>query len=118
MRTLVLVLGPKARRNRPLVPIEEVRIPIRSYCYEILTQSGIRDLSFLLFLQESGTVFAAHQGMVTESKGFSYYRHQYRTDTLSQSPLISPTLRRLLFQTLPDPENASERTTAWGGSKG
>jgi len=59
MRTLVPVLDPKVRRNRPLAPTGEVRTSIRSHCW-MLTQHGIRDLPFLLFFQEDRTVFTTY----------------------------------------------------------
>ena len=64
MRISAPVLDPKARRNLPLVSIEEVCTFIRASHYGIFTHYGIRDLSFLLFLQKDRTVFASHQGIV------------------------------------------------------
>ena len=69
MRTSVLVLDPKARRNLPLVPTEEVCNFIRPSHYRMLTHYGIRDLSFLLFFQEDGAVFTPHQGIVDILRG-------------------------------------------------
>jgi hypothetical protein len=69
MRTSVLVLDPKARRNLPLAPTEEVRTLTRSSHYGTLTHYEIRDLSFLLFLQEDRTVFTSHQGIADDLRG-------------------------------------------------
>ena len=73
MRTSVLAQDPKARRNHRLALIAEVCIfPRFGYC-GMPMQYETRDLPFLLFLQEDGTIFAAHQGVVDKLKAITHF---------------------------------------------
>jgi hypothetical protein len=73
MRTSVLGPDPKARRNRLLVLTEEVCALTRFDCCRMLMQPGTRDLSFLLLLQEDGTIFPPYQGAVDVLKDIRHF---------------------------------------------